>query len=272
MSRPTDDELPGAGSAASRRGGGGRHRRPKAGVGATLGRAAAVTGTAAALPLTGLAATPAGAASTNTWDRLAGCESGGNWHVNSGNGYYGGLQFSQGTWRSFGGARFAFRADLASRPQQITIAEKVLDAQGWGAWPACSRRLVLGREEAAGTPSVLVDAASERSRGAGLSAARADRGKERASIAGKGRHRGQAAAEERAAEARAEARALAGAERRAALRSARTVERLYVVQGGDTLSRIADRYDTSWQELYKRNRATIGSDPDILRIGTRLKV
>ncbi|KAB1977519.1 LysM peptidoglycan-binding domain-containing protein [Streptomyces triticiradicis] len=73
------------------------------------------------------------------WACLAECESGGRWHANTGNGYYGGLQFLQSTWVRFGGLAYASRADLATRAQQIKVAEKVLAAQGWGAWPACSR-------------------------------------------------------------------------------------------------------------------------------------
>jgi len=89
--------------------------------------------------------TPAGptppVASGNDWDAVALCESGGNWSINTGNGYYGGLQFSSSTWLAFGGAAYAPRADLAARSQQIAIAEKVLAAQGPGAWPTCGRNL-----------------------------------------------------------------------------------------------------------------------------------
>ncbi len=90
----------------------------------------------------------ADAATGATWDRLAGCESGGNWHINTGNGYYGGLQFSSGTWLGYNGGRYASRADLATREEQITIAEKVLHSQGWGAWPACSASLGLDSSDA----------------------------------------------------------------------------------------------------------------------------
>ncbi len=100
-----------------------------------------------------VAAAPAQAASEGTWDRLAQCESSGDWSINTGNGYYGGLQFSQPTWEGFGGTQYAARADLASRSAQIATAEKVLDVQGWGAWPACSAKLGLGAADAAGTPS-----------------------------------------------------------------------------------------------------------------------
>jgi hypothetical protein len=85
-------------------------------------------------------AAPAEAASTGTWDRIAQCESGGNWHIDTGNGYYGGLQFSMGTWHAHGGSGNPARA---TKTTQIHVAEKVLDSQGWGAWPACSSRLGL---------------------------------------------------------------------------------------------------------------------------------
>ncbi|WP_308010447.1 transglycosylase family protein [Blastococcus sp. LR1] len=75
------------------------------------------------------------------WDAVALCESGGNWSINTGNGYYGGLQFSPTTWTSFGGGAYAPRADLATKEQQIAIAEKVLAVQGRGAWPTCGRAL-----------------------------------------------------------------------------------------------------------------------------------
>ncbi|MGW5325836.1 LysM peptidoglycan-binding domain-containing protein [Streptomyces sp. NPDC004014] len=116
--------------------------------GARKGRAtAALAGAALLAPLGLLAATGNAAAADNgVWDRIAQCESGGNWHINTGNGYYGGLQFSAGTWRAYGGAAYAPTADQASRDAQISVATKVQQAQGWGAWPVCS-----GRAGASGT-------------------------------------------------------------------------------------------------------------------------
>jgi resuscitation-promoting factor RpfB len=78
--------------------------------------------------------------SDSVWDKLAECESGGNWSINTGNGYYGGLQFSLSTWRAYGGSGMPHEA---SREEQIAIAKKVQAAQGWGAWPACSAELGL---------------------------------------------------------------------------------------------------------------------------------
>lgn len=83
----------------------------------------------------------ADAASLRTWDRLAQCESGGRWHINTGNGFYGGLQFTSSTWRGFGGQRYAPNAHQASRTEQIRVAERVKRVQGWGAWPVCSRKI-----------------------------------------------------------------------------------------------------------------------------------
>ncbi|WP_305094206.1 resuscitation-promoting factor [Prescottella sp. R16] len=82
-------------------------------------------------------------ANGSVWDSIAQCEATGNWAINTGNGYYGGLQFDQGTWAAHGGTQYAARADLASREQQIAVAQKVQAAQGWGAWPGCTSKLGL---------------------------------------------------------------------------------------------------------------------------------
>ena len=97
--------------------------------GATVG----VIAGAAALGFAGSAS----AAPDSTWDAVAGCESGNNWSINTGNGYYGGLQFSQSTWEAYGGGQYASRADQATREEQIAVAEQTLAGQGWGAW-ACA--------------------------------------------------------------------------------------------------------------------------------------
>lgn len=98
------------------------------------------------------------------WGCVAKCESGGNWHINTGNGHYGGLQFSQQTWEGFGGGKYAPRADLASRKEQIAIARKVVAVQGWGAWPHCSKRYGLYGRTDPGKPSVTDRLASSTSR------------------------------------------------------------------------------------------------------------
>jgi hypothetical protein len=111
-----------------------------------------VAGTAALGTALALGATPAQAAS-HDWTGVAHCESGGNWHINTGNGYYGGLQFSASTWRGYGGGQYASRADLATPAQQIAVAESVLAGQGVGAWPVCGKYLTGGSTAAAAAPA-----------------------------------------------------------------------------------------------------------------------
>lgn len=118
----------------------GRHRKPTK-TGRTVAKVA-VTGALVSSAGVAFAGT-ANAAPDSDWDRLAQCESGGNWAINTGNGYQGGLQFSQSTWSGHGGGQFAATANHASREQQIAVAERVLASQGWGAWPACSSSLGL---------------------------------------------------------------------------------------------------------------------------------
>ncbi|MFJ5733572.1 transglycosylase family protein [Streptomyces paradoxus] len=115
----------------------GTHRRPS--KASRVIAIAGVTGAAVAAPL--MAAGNASAATASEWDAVAQCESGGNWSINTGNGYYGGLQFSASTWSGYGGTKYASTADQATKAQQIEIAEKVLAGQGKGAWPVCGKGL-----------------------------------------------------------------------------------------------------------------------------------
>ncbi|WP_431992837.1 transglycosylase family protein [Streptomyces albogriseolus] len=115
----------------------GKHRRPSKATRAIA--IAGVAGAAVAGPL--MASGTASAATASEWDAVAQCESGGNWSINTGNGYYGGLQFSASTWAAYGGTQYAATADQATKAQQIEIAEKVLAGQGKGAWPVCGTGL-----------------------------------------------------------------------------------------------------------------------------------
>lgn len=90
-------------------------------------------------------ASPAEAATSSVWDRVAKCEAGGNWKISTGNGYYGGLQFSASSWRAAGGTKYASLPHRATRAQQIAIGQKLLKMQGPGAWPVCSRKAGLTR-------------------------------------------------------------------------------------------------------------------------------
>jgi len=113
-------------------------------VGAVL-----VTGALAAVPV-GLATGTASAA-THNWDAVAQCESGGDWHINTGNGYYGGLQFSQSTWEANGGTGMPHQA---SKEEQIRVAENTLQTQGPGAWPVCGQYLTVEESTPAPAPEV----------------------------------------------------------------------------------------------------------------------
>ncbi|WAP54027.1 transglycosylase family protein [Streptomyces sp. S465] len=219
----------------------GSHRRP-ASPSRISPLCAALTagGVGIVLPLLGTGT--AHAAPVDTWDRVATCESGGNWRINTGNGYYGGLQFSQHTWEAFGGTAYAPRADLASKAQQIAVAEAVLREQGPGAWPVCSVRGRLTRS--------------------GPAAGAAGRGAPR-SAAPRAEHPAKPA--KKRARSAAKSRARQHTARRAAAGS-------YTVVRGDTLYRIATRASVSggWQALYRANRGTIGANPHLIHPGQRL--
>ena len=131
----------------------GRHREiSRARVWAYRGATVGVVAGAAALGLAGSAS----AAPDSTWDSVAQCESSGNWAINTGNGYYGGLQFTESTWNAYGGQQYASRADLATREEQIAVAEQTLGGQGWGAW-ACA---YAGGGEGSTSRSVTADSSS----------------------------------------------------------------------------------------------------------------
>ncbi|MFF6911232.1 transglycosylase family protein [Streptomyces sp. NPDC012466] len=209
----------------------GRHRRyqpnriNRASLTVTAG------GAGMALPFMGTGA--AQAADVDTWNKVAACESTSNWNINTGNGFYGGLQFTQSTWEAYGGRAYAARADLASKDQQIAVAEKVLDGQGPGAWPVCSVRAGLTR--GGGEPDIRP--AAERTK-------RKDAKKTSLEDV-----RPQSTPQSRAGNAE-----------------------MYTVVHGDTLSGIADDQDVrgGWRGLYAANRSAIGSDPDLIVPGQRL--
>jgi nucleoid-associated protein YgaU len=215
---------------------------------------AVLAGAALLAPLGLLAATGnAAAADSGVWDRIAKCESGGNWHINTGNGYYGGLQFSAGTWRAYGGTAYASTADKASKAAQIAVATKVQNAQGWGAWPTCS-----ARAGAYGNAPASSGAASSGGSATTKSAPKAAPKSTSKSAPTKSTTR-SAPAQTSEAPARA-----SGHPNRAASRGD------YTVRGGDTLSGIAERHGTTWRKIYAANRAVIGGDPDLIMPGQRL--
>ncbi|WP_171111982.1 MULTISPECIES: transglycosylase family protein [Streptomyces] len=211
-------------------------------------RTTAVLAGAALLAPLGLLAVSGNAAAADggVWDRIAQCESGGNWHINTGNGYYGGLQFSAGTWRAFGGTAYAPTADQASREQQIAVATKVQRVQGWGAWPTCS-----ARAGAYGSAPAAPDASA--GNWAPTQSSQSQRSQSQSSPSpSRSSQPAQAPARE------------SGRTDRDASRGD------YTVRQGDTLSGIAARNGTTWQRLYAANKAVIGGDPDMIVPGQRL--
>ncbi|MET8183131.1 transglycosylase family protein [Streptomyces sp. NPDC005336] len=232
----------------------GRHRRPRPRRVSRASLAVTAGGAGVALPLIGVG--QANAASVGTWDNVAECESANNWSINTGNGFYGGLQFTQSTWQAYGGTAHAARADLASKAQQIAVAEKVLASQGPTAWPICSVKAGLTR----GGP------APDTSPGTPGSGTPGSGGQ------GSGTQTPKAATE---AAPKAAPRATTEAAPKAtpkATAKALPQSPSYTVARGDTLSRIADAQNVagSWEGLYETNRRVIGSDPNLILPGQRL--
>lgn len=133
--------------------GSGRHRRPRQAPSFVVKAGAA--GVGIAIPFLG--ATAANAADAGTWDKVAECESGGLWSANDDNGFYGGLQLDEETWDEYGGTEYAERPDLASRGQQIEVAERILQAEGRDAWSDCAENAGLS-EDSPETPDLDGDA------------------------------------------------------------------------------------------------------------------
>lgn len=244
----------------------GRHRRyqpnriNRASLTVTAG------GAGIALPLMG--AGTAHAADVDTWDKVAACESSGNWSINTGNGYYGGLQFTQSTWEAYGGTAYAARADLATKDQQIAIAEKVLKGQGPGAWPTCSVK--GGLTTGGGNPDIHPEGSSGSTAKSGTKSGSSSSGSGSAGSAKSGgtASSGTAKTSASAKSAKPDVKPQTTPQARAGTTS------MYTVVRGDTLSGIADSHDVSggWHSLYAGNRTTIGSDPDLILPGQRLSM
>ncbi|MEV5953590.1 transglycosylase family protein [Streptomyces sp. NPDC051987] len=217
----------------------GKHRRPSKAVRAIA--VAGVTGVAVAAPL--MASGSASAATASEWDAVAQCESGGNWAINTGNGYYGGLQFSASTWAAYGGTQYAAQANQATKAQQIQIAEKVLAAQGKGAWPVCGKGLsgaayVGGSSSSSSSSSSSAGSRSTDTQAASRSAERPAAKKTVTTPTGKKVKKGDGE---------------------------------YKVVKGDTLSSIAEKHKVKggWQALFKLNKDIV-EDADVIYPGQQL--
>ncbi|MET8567718.1 transglycosylase family protein [Streptomyces sp. NPDC004783] len=231
----------------------GKHRRPSKAARAIA--VAGVAGAAVAAPL--MAAGNASAATASEWDAVAQCESGGNWSINTGNGYYGGLQFSASTWAAYGGTQYAATADQATKSQQIEIAEKVLAGQGKGAWPVCG----TGLSSAAytGGSAASTDSGSSQSQSGGSTAERSTEQKASRS------------SERPAAEQKVEKKA---EKKTVTTPTGKKVEKgdgEYKVVKGDTLSSIAAEHHVKggWAKLFDLNDDIV-DDADLIYPGQQL--
>ena len=222
----------------------GRHRAPS-NTAKYVARSTAGA-TAFALPIVGLTGT-AHAATDEQWDNVARCESGGNWHINTGNGYYGGLQFTQGTWMNYGGGQYASRADLATREEQIAIANKVQGSQGWGAWPVCSRYAGPAQTDSWTSRPAPTSSSSASSTQASAAKHQSVQG----DVLPAGLVRGTDTFR---------------------MLNASMGGSVYTVKSGDSLFSIADKHNVSWRKLYRTNRTLIGSDPSLIRPGMHLTI
>jgi nucleoid-associated protein YgaU len=189
----------------------------------------ALAAVALALGISAVGTAPASAAST-VWDKVARCESGGNWKINTGNGYYGGLQFSSRTWRGFGGAKYASSAHKATKGEQIAIARRVLHGQGPGAWPTCGRKAGLTKSNGK---------ANKNATPASNPGSKATPSKPKA------------------------------AKKPSASTSAKTVR----VKSGDTIAKIANRYNVKggWRGLWNLNKKTV-KNPNQIKVGQVLRI
>ena len=193
----------------------------------------------------GALASPA-SASTHNWAGVAQCESGGNWSINTGNGFYGGLQFTQSTWAAYGGLSYAPRADLASPGAQVAVAEKVLAGQGIGAWPVCGKNLTGGTTSVADAAPPVVHS--------------------------------QPVAPQRvvpqhvtAPQQRTDSDEESSRSTRSAPAVSNTAGGNYTVQPGDTLSKIAAAHGTTWRALWQQNRSAV-ADPNLIFVNQVLAV
>jgi nucleoid-associated protein YgaU len=208
-----------------------------------------LAGAALLAPLGLLAASGnAAAADSGVWDRIAQCESGGNWHINTGNGYYGGLQFSASTWRAYGGSAYAATADQASKSAQIAVASKVQRAQGWGAWPVCSARAGASGSAPAASSGTVSEKSTKKSTTESTSESTTKKSTKKATPS---------------KPAKTPARGTNNASRG-------TSRGDYTVRQGDTLSAIAAQHGTTWREIYAANKSVIGGDPDLIVPGQQL--
>jgi nucleoid-associated protein YgaU len=203
---------------------------------------AALAGAAVAVPVA-----MAGSASADSvnWTAIANCESSGNWAADTGNGFYGGLQFTESTWLAYGGGQYAQYANDASESDQIAVAEKVLAGQGIGAWPVCGAYAGSGTTYT-GTNTGGSSSSTSGSSGSSSSSSDSSSGSSSSSAGSSS----------------------SPAKSTAPSSSSSSAHGNYTVVHGDTLSGIAAKEGVSnWRTLYQENESVVGSNPDLILPG-----
>jgi resuscitation-promoting factor RpfA len=175
-------------------------------------------------------------AATTVWDTVAKCESGNRWHISTGNGYYGGLQFSSSTWKAFGGRKYGSQAHKATKAEQIAIARRVLASQGPGAWPTCSRRAGLTKKN------------------------------------GKADKKAVPATNPGVTKAKAKAKPVVKKAKPVVKKAPATAVKRIKVNPGDTLAKLANRYHVKggWRGLWKLNKTL--KNPNRIYVGQVLRI
>jgi nucleoid-associated protein YgaU len=223
---------------------------------------AAIAGAAIAVPV--MMAGSASADSVN-WTAIANCESSGNWAADTGNGFYGGLQFTQSTWDAYGGDQYASSANLASEADQITVAESVLAGQGIGAWPVCgayagSSTTYSGTNTSGTSSSTSSDTSSTSSSSSSdtSSSTSSDTSSTPAATSSDTSSSSSAAASTASSDTSSSSSSSTGV--------------TYTVKSGDTLSGIAAKEGVNWHTLYTDNESTVGSNPNLILPGQVLNI
>ncbi|GAA2088467.1 hypothetical protein GCM10009759_10610 [Kitasatospora saccharophila] len=212
----------------------------------------------------------ASAATVATWDKVAQCESSGNWSINTGNGFYGGLQFTSSTWAEFGGTAYASRADLATKDQQIAVAEKVLAVQGPGAWPVCSVQAGLTKGGAAPQVDTSGSSSSSTATTTGSDSSSSSQSQSQSQSQSSGSSKGQSQHSWSQGKSQAQTQTQQSAPAATDTQSAGS----YTVVAGDWLSAIAQsqHVDGGWQKLYDLNRSVLTEGPDVIYPGQQLSL
>jgi nucleoid-associated protein YgaU len=244
---------------------------------------AVAAGAGLVLPLMGMAGT-ANAAESSTWDKVAQCESTGNWGINTGNGFSGGLQFTPSTWAAYGGTAYASGAEQATKSQQIAVAERVLAGQGPGAWPVCSKTAGLGAggnanataEQSSGKTKATVEQKTTPKKSTESDTTSAP--KTSTGVAPKAESKAPAQkAPAQKSPAQIEAKvapkqnSAASAPKSSYAKQAPT-SGTYTVKSGDTLSDIAAKNGVKggWKALFAANHAALGDNPHVINVGAKL--